>query len=510
MLAQGAPTADNTPRIEGTIGAPLPQGQVVRVFRNGTGLATAIVNGTTWVFDDTVTAPVNATQTYTARVEATPLAGQPSNAASVLIDTVAPAAANVTNIFDDAIGNVPQTGGFTTDSTPRIDGTLTTALNSVVGASTETLQVLRNNVPLVAAISFPTTTTWSITDPGPMTALTTYTYSARVVDAAGNQSPAGATRAATYDSTTRTASVALATNIGNGATIAQGAFTSATSIRLSGSVVNGPLLTGQTVRVLRNTTPLVPGIATVTGSAWTFDDTSPPNGALSYTVRIESSGSTGSPSPAYAFTVDNIRPAQTFAISATSDVIPFSTLSGAIPPDNNIPAGGTTNDPRPTVRVQLSSALAAGETLVVRRVLNGSAITDISPPQSSCGTNCIQFTESSDVVSIPVPATAPNSALPGSGAVQYRVSVRDAAANETLTPGTFSFTFDYFTCSQVRATNTAFNATPSTTHTTISFAGNNTANCSGCHGTFVAGATAAGTFVPVPRTTATYWCRRPP
>jgi hypothetical protein len=191
-------------------------------------------------------------------------------------------------------------------------------------------------------------------------------------------------------------------------------------------------------------------------------------------------------------------------------VTPFSTLSGAIPADNNIPAGGITNDPRPTVRVQLSAALASGETLVVRRVLNGSAVTDISPTQISCGANCIQFTEASDVVSIPVPATAPNSALPGAGAIQYRVSVRDAALNETLNPGTFAFTFDYFTCSQARATATAAAAPFPSVHTTISAGANPSANCTSCRGTvFVPGGTPAGTFVAVPSTTATYWCRRP-
>ena len=111
-----------------------------------------------------------------------------------------------------------------------------------------------------------------------------------------------------------------------------------------------------------------------------------------------------------------------------------------------------------------------------------------------------------DVVSIPVPFVAPNSALPGSGAAQYRVSVRDAAQNETVSPGTFSFTFDYFTCNQARATNTAANAPTPSVHTTIS---NAAVNCSSCHGPFNAAGTPAGTFIPVPRTTATYWCRRP-
>ena len=247
------------------------------------------------------------------------------------------------------------------------------------------------------------------------------------------------------------------------------------------------------------------GTATSSGLSWSYDEISPPNGALSYTVRVESSGAVSAFSPAYAFTVDNIVPAQTFSFAALSNVAPNSTVAGAVPASNSIAAGGTTNDPRPTMQVTLSGALASGESLVIRRVLNG-VTTVISPTVSSCGTNCYQFREAADVVSIPVPATAPNSALPGSGAAQYRVSVRDAALNETVSPGTFSFTFDYFTCNQARATNTAANTSPFMVHSTIS---NPALNCAGCHTTSPASTNTAGTFIAVPRTGPTYWCRRP-
>jgi Bacterial Ig-like domain/Regulator of chromosome condensation (RCC1) repeat len=515
----GAATSDNTPRIEGTIVPALQAGQIVRVLRNGVGVGTATVTGTTWVFDDSLPLGTSATQTYTARAEAGTLFGVISAGASVLIDTVAPAAANVTTIFDDFVGTVP-VGGSTTDSTPLISGTLTAALNAVAGASTETLQVLRNGV-VMSATPAVSGLTWSVTEPVAMAAGATNSYSARVVDAAGNQSAAGAARTVAYDATTRTASIGGATNLNNGAAIASGAssFTNATSLRLNGSISTA-LLAGQTVRVLRNGTAISPGIATVSSLSWTFDDTSPPNGALSYTVRVESSGATGSQSLAYSFTVDTVRPAQTFTISASSDTIPFSALSGATPPGNNIPAGGTTNDPRPTIRVQLSSALSSGEQLVIRRVLNGGSATDVSTLSTeNCGTNCFLFSEAADVVSIPLPPAAPNSALPSGGAVQYRAVVRDAATNETLTPGTLSFTFNYFDCNQARANDTAATApTPParTDHSLIPMgaAASPGTNCSGCHLPFISYpsspfGTPAGTFVPVPKTTQTYWCRRP-
>jgi hypothetical protein len=498
VLAQDAVTADSTPRIVGTVNPALLSGQLVRVLRNGTAVGTATVSGTSWTFDDSMATPVSGTQTYSARAEAGTLLGVASAGYAILIDTVAPSQANVTGIFDDFVGAVP-VDGSTTDSTPLISGTLTAQLNVVAGSSTETLQVLRNGVVVAAA---PTISglAWSLTEPSAMAAGATNIYSARVVDAAGNQSSAGLTRTTTYDATTRTALIGSAVNLSNGAPITSGAasFTSATSLRLSGSV-NAALLGSQSVRVLRNGSALVPGIATVNNLSWSFDDTSPPNGALSYTVRIESLAPPGVQSPPYTFTVDNIRPAQTFTISATSDVTPSSTIASAIPPNNNIPAGGTTNDPLPTVRVQLSATFAAGESLIVRRVVNGGSVTDITPTQSSCGVGCILFTESAGAVSIPVPLSAPNFALPGAGAMQYQVSVRDAALNETLTPGTFSFTFDYFTCSQARATAaTSGHVTIATTSTCAS---------ASCHS---ATQTSGGTvYVPVPRTSPSYWCRKP-
>jgi hypothetical protein len=503
VLAPGAVTTDTTPRIVGTVSQALVGPQLVRVLRNGAPVGTATVSGTGWTFDDNAGASVSGTQTYTARAEADTLLGVASSGYAVLVDNVAPAQiANVTGITDDFLGPVPN-NGFTTDSTPQISGSLSTPLNVTTG-STETLQVLRNGVVLAGAptISFPN---WSVTDPGPMTAGTAYTYSARVVDAASNTGALGSTRAATYDATTRTASISGAFN---GATpISAGATTPDTTPEIRGTV-NAALLGTQSVTVLRNT--IAVGTAAVAGTNWTFTDTisGSVTQSFSYTARVDTTLVQGTPSPAYTFTVDNIRPAQAFTISATSDVIPFSTVAGAIPADNNIANGGTTNDPRPTVRVQLSAALASGETLVVRRVLNGGAATDITPPLSSCGTSCFLFTETADVVSIPVPASTPNAAIPVTA--QYRVSVRDAALNETLTPGTFSFTFDYFTCSQARATATAAAAPFPSVHTTISAGANPSANCTSCHGsTFVPGGTPAGTFVPVPSTTAAYWCRRP-
>jgi tripartite-type tricarboxylate transporter receptor subunit TctC len=82
-----------------------------------------------------------------------------------------------------------------------------------------------------------------------MTAGTTYTYSARVVDAAGSQGTLGTTRAATYDATTRTAAISGAFN---GVTlISAGTSTPDTTPEIRGTV-NAALLGPQSVTVLRD------------------------------------------------------------------------------------------------------------------------------------------------------------------------------------------------------------------------------------------------------------------
>ena len=510
VLASGAVTAGPTPRIAGSVNPALLAGQLVRVLRNGTAVGTAIVSGTAWTFDDSITTPVSGTQTYTARAEAGTLNGVASAGYAIFVDTIAPpAVASVTGIFDDFVGAVP-VGGSTTDSTPLVSGTLSTTMNAA-GASAETLQVLRNGTVIAATPSI-SGLTWSLTEPVAMAASATNVYSARVVDAAGNLSTGGATRSVTYDATTRTALIGGALNLSTNAPIASGpsSFTSASSVRLSGSV-SATLLTGQVVRVWRNGTALIPGTATMNGLQWTFDEVNPPNGALSYAVRVESSGLASALSPAYTFTVDTIAPAQTFTFTAFSSVAPNSTtdplLGVATPANSSIADGGTTNDPTPTIRVTLSSALGSGETLVIRRVLNGGTTTPTVTFGPSCGNNCFEFTESSKVVLIPVPTDSPNTpnaGLPVAGAAQYRVSVRDAASNETVTPGTFSFTFNYFTCNQVRANDTYRRVvSPTGFHQDVT---NSAVNCAGCHST---SAPVSATYVAVPKTGPTYWCRRP-
>ena len=238
-----------------------------------------------------------------------------------------------------------------------------------------------------------------------------------------------------------------------------------------------------------------------------------PNGALNYTVRIESLAPPGTQSLPYAFTIDSVAPSQTISVAVT-------TSAGV-----TIASNSSTDDALPIVKVTLSSALnsSAGttESLVITRVLSGGATgsTVISPTLTSCTVTlpCLQFTDSPSVATFTQPANGVNSALPIT--VQYNVVVRDQALNSSAATGAFTFKFDYLSCLQSRADA----ARPG--HTLISYAAaaasaaasgmTSTTNCQGCHSSNGPGPgivpTPAGTLVPVPASLVTprYWCRRP-
>ncbi len=130
---------------------------------------------------------------------------------------------------------------------------------------------------------------------------------------------------------------------------------------------------------------------------------------------------------------------------------------------------------------------------------------------SSCGTNCYRMTISSGL-SIPAPATAPNTSGNPIDTRVFVARVEDAAGN-AVQSANFSIVFGYHTCDFGRADATykAVNGA-ATAHT----AWTATLSCDGCHagvrtsaGGLQPGITSSGSLVPVPSTTPTYWCRRP-
>jgi hypothetical protein len=469
------------------------------LLRDGVAFpGTATVTATNWTFTDT--GAINGAHTYTARAEQGTVFSATSAGYAFTIDTVAPTqTADVTLISDDISGALAD-GASTSDTTPTVSGTLSAALGT-----NESLQIVRGGV--VVATLMPTATTWSHTEPSAVAA-GSYLYAARVADASGNVSTAaGRTRSVTISTAFPLAGAATAISTINGVT--------PTGSAVPINRVSSPVLAGtiervldtspaEVVRIYRSGTAV--GNATVTGTSWGFTSASLADGTYTFVARIEVAGNAavfGQPSASINDPIDATAPAQKVTITATSDVAPSTTVAGAVPANNNI--AGQTNDPTPTVTILLSAAMAGNETLEIRR---NNAV--IKPTLASCGTNCLRFTDNPGVP-IAVPPTTP-SALPVENG--YTARVIDSAGN--IGPdGSLTASFNYFTCDQVRA-NTTFGQgfpPPPPAHVAISFANNRTLRCENCHRTSpvtpTGQGTAAGTFVAVPSTSASYWCRRP-
>jgi hypothetical protein len=194
-VANGGRTDDTTPTITGTISAPLPAGESLRVYNGTTLLGSATVNNTarTWSYTPSLPATAGTTYSITARVaDAAGNLGPTSAARTFVLDSIAPTTtAAITNVADNVgpIQGSVAAGGRTDDRTPTITGTISTPL-----PAGESLRVYNGTTLLGSATVNNTARTWSYTPSLPATAGTTYSITARVADAAGNLGSTSAAR----------------------------------------------------------------------------------------------------------------------------------------------------------------------------------------------------------------------------------------------------------------------------------------------------------------------------
>ena len=492
-------SSNNTPTLAGTIQRALNAGEVVRVYRNAVGVANATVTAQNWSYTNTSLA--DGSYAFSARVEQSgnsSVFGSSSVTVNVPIDATAPTqTAAIGGIFDDA--NVSVGGSNTTDTTPRISGTLSGAL-----AAGEVVELVRSGGAGTVTRNATVTggTNWSLQETVAMSAAT-YTYTARVLDAAGNRGPNSVQTVTVIAALPAVSSINVAYSAGlaapraNGTVVGNGGSIADTTPTVQGTIAFS-LAGGASVTVFRGGTAV--GTASTTGTNWTFTDANVGQGSRTYTARVQNGTAYGSTSSSYTVIVDTVAPTLTFsAITGSSSVMPNTTVSGATtPPNGSISSGGTTNDASPALRVQLSGALGS-DTLVIRR--NGTIVSAVSTV--SCGTNCFSISVPAPV-SLPAPLSTPNTTTVPTATQGYSFTVMDAAGNEGTASTTFNVVFNYFACDLVRA-NATHNAVNGINHSSWT-----NLNCSGCHSTTNAAApTPAGTLVAVPLTTPTYWCRRP-
>ena len=352
-IADGGSTNDTTPTLTGTIAAALAAGSTVRVYRNGVDAGNATITGTTWSYTP---APALTSGTYSFKAaifSSAGVAGAFSEPRSIVVDTTAPLqTVTIASVSDntDPIQGLVATGGRTNDSTPTLTGTLSAPLGEG-----ESIKLYNGTTVLVDADV--SGTAWSATPS--LTTDGTFTITARVVDAAGNQGPASASRVLILDTTAPLQTVAITAISDNAGTItgliADGGITNDTTPTLTGSL-SAALATAEVLRIYRN--GAIAGNAVVKGTTWSY--TNAPalttNAAYAFTAQvIDGAGNSGPISAPRSIVLDTAAPTKTVSISSVSD--------NTDPVQGVVAAGGRSNDTTPTFSGTLSAALEPGETL---------------------------------------------------------------------------------------------------------------------------------------------------
>ncbi|MFL9667796.1 Ig-like domain-containing protein [Variovorax sp. AB1(2024)] len=340
-FASGTSTDDTTPVLRGELGTAIGATDTVRVYEGTTLLGTATVTGTRWSFA-TSTLAEGSTHSYMAVVtDAAGNEGAPSSRFTLTVDTTAPTqAVAITSYLDN---QDPQQGTFasgskTNDTAPQLNGTLAGTL----GAG-EVVALYRDGVRLGAA-TMTGAATWTFQDTGLVDG-TSYSYTARVEDAAGNRGGASAVFTLVVDQSAPSAAPSI-DSITDDVMPVTGPITSGSTtndtrpeLKGSGAEPNGTVRIYDSGRLI--------GTATADGTGtWSFTPAAGSelsNGAHSLTVsNVDTPGNEGPKSVPVTFTVDTVAPATPPSIdSATDDVAPVV---------GPISAGSTTNDARPELK----------------------------------------------------------------------------------------------------------------------------------------------------------------
>ncbi len=362
---------DNTPTLNGTLTAALGSGERLEVVRNGSVVGTATVSGLNWVFTDTL--PSNASYGYQARVvDSAGNTSLPSNSFTINLLAGPTAVVNIAQVF--APSSIVS-GGTATSSAPILRLSFSRALlQGERLALTRQASGAANPVTLNPSAPAPGATSLDVTDALPSNG--TYTYSARIVNDAGNQQPTPSSFVVACPSCVPLPNAVSGLLVEAdmplpARTLVDGGVTADTRPTIRGTL-SGPLSTaGLSVRVVRRQAgvPDVEQTATLNAStgAWFLDEPSAlPNGTYTYTARAQAGAVSGATSSGRAVTISVL---PTFVGSPTfaDDLGPLTSTVR--------PSGSETDDTTPTLRFTLSAAPSAGQSVSVVQVTGASEST---------------------------------------------------------------------------------------------------------------------------------------
>ncbi|HBA8348978.1 TPA: Ig-like domain-containing protein [Escherichia coli] len=174
-------TSDTSLTLTGSLGTGLASGEVAQISLDGGATWTTLTtNGTQWTYTDSRTLTDGS---YVYQVRVLDLAGNtgPVVSKTVVVDTINPTATPTIVSYTDDVGQRQGTlssSQATDDTTPLLNGVLSGPL-----ASGEVVYLYRNGL-LLGAVTMVGALNWTYSDSGLVSGA--YTYSARVVDLAGN------------------------------------------------------------------------------------------------------------------------------------------------------------------------------------------------------------------------------------------------------------------------------------------------------------------------------------
>jgi len=187
-VANGGVTNDSAPTLSGTLSTTLAFGDMVEVLRNGQALGFATVSGTQWSFGDPGL-PGDGSYAYTVRVvDGAGNRGNLSGGYSIVLDATAPSRTLVDEYVVDNVkpdrGRIDN-GDPTNDTRPELILTLDAVLSGG-----ESLRIYRStdagDASLIGVATHDRGTTYSWTEDSALARGSSYTYTADIVDAAGN------------------------------------------------------------------------------------------------------------------------------------------------------------------------------------------------------------------------------------------------------------------------------------------------------------------------------------
>ena len=269
------------------------------------------------------------------------------------------------------------------------------------------------------------------------------TLSATATDVAGNTSVA-ATRTISVDTLAPTLTAAV-TGADDNVTpttgnVVSGASTNDNTLTLSGTISATPAA-GDVVAVYDGATRL--GLATVTGTTWTFNTPSLSNAAHSFTAKVEdAAGNSGSAGTAYAVTVNATVPTATATITTATD--DFEAYTG------NITSGGISNDSIPVLGGAVVGTLGADSVVIydgatrlgVATPIGGGTSWSYTPSALSAGahsftavveTNAGNQGTMSTAYGLTLDFTAPNAAVINPVAIDNVINASEKGAGIVVT-----------------------------------------------------------------------------